>query len=277
MTGIETRYENLLRDVLENGTRREDRTGTGTIGVFGHQIRFDLAKGFPLITTKKVFTRGILEELLWFLNGDTRVKTLQDKDVHIWDSWVLEDGTIGPGYSHQWRHWDVAAEDGGGHIDQIADLVENIKKDPFSRRHIVNAWNVAKLPMMALPPCHTMFQFHVSPDAAGKPWKLNCQLYQRSGDLFLGVPFNIASYAFLIHMVAQQTGLEPGEFIHTFGDAHIYNDHKDQVREQLSREPRPYPTLVIGRKPESIFDYQVSDFEITGYDPHPAIKAPVAV
>jgi thymidylate synthase len=187
------------------------------------------------------------------------------------------DGELGPIYSHQWRHWDIPAEEGGGYIDQIEALVEGIKTDPFSRRHIVSAWNVAKVPDMALPPCHTMFQFHVTPDADGKPWKLNCQLYQRSGDLFLGVPFNIASYAVLTHMIAQQTGLEVGEFIHTFGDAHVYLNHTDQVKEQLSREPRPYPQLKINRKPESIFDYRIEDFEITGYDPHPAIKAPVAV
>jgi thymidylate synthase len=274
---ISTPYEDLLADVLANGTPRADRTGTGTIGVFGRQIRFDLSQGFPLITTKKVFTRGIIEELLWFLAGDTRVKTLQDKNVHIWDQWVLEDGTIGPGYSHQWRHWDIPAEEGGGYIDQIEALVEGITTDPFSRRHIVSAWNVAKVPDMALPPCHTMFQFHVTPDADGKPWKLNCQLYQRSGDLFLGVPFNIASYAVLTHMVAQQTGLEVGEFIHTFGDAHVYSNHVDQVKLQLSREPRSYPQLKINRKPASIFDYRIEDFEIVGYDPHPAIKAPVAV
>lgn len=274
---VPTPYEDLLADVLENGTLRKDRTGVGTIGVFGRQIRYDLSEGFPLITTKKVFTRGILEELLWFLSGDTRVATLQEKDVHIWDEWVLRDGTIGPGYSHQWRHWDLSGAEGGGYIDQIEDLVDGLKNDPFSRRHIVSAWNVGKIHEMALPPCHTMFQLHVTPDADGNPWKLNCQLYQRSGDLFLGVPFNIASYAALTHMLAAQSGLIPGEFIHSFGDAHIYVNHLDQVKEQLTREARPYPKLVLKRTPEDIFGYRIEDFSIEGYDPHPAIRATVAV
>lgn len=274
---IPTPYEDLLRDVLANGSPRSDRTGTGTIGVFGRQIRFDLAEGFPLITTKKVFTRGIIEELLWFLAGDTRVSTLREKNVGIWNEWELEDGTIGPGYSHQWRHWDIDEAEGGGYIDQITALVEGLRNDPFSRRHIVSAWNVAKLADMALPPCHTMFQLHVTPDADGNPWKLNCQLYQRSGDLFLGVPFNIASYAVLTHLLAAQTGLVPGEFIHTFGDAHIYLNHVDQVKEQLSREARPYPQLVLNRQPDSIFGYTIEDISVQGYNPHPAIKAEVSV
>jgi thymidylate synthase len=274
---IPTPYEDLLADVLANGTPRPDRTGTGTIGVFGRQARFDLSKSFPLITTKKVFTRGIIAELLWILAGDTNEHTLRDQNVNIWKEWAKEDGSLGPVYGHQWRHWDVPGAEVGGYIDQIEALIEGLKQNPFSRRHIVNAWNVAQIDDMALPPCHTMFQFHVTPDADGKPWKLNCQLYQRSGDLFLGVPFNIASYAILTHMVAQQVGLEVGEFVHTFGDAHIYVDHEEQVNLQLSREPRPYPQLKITRKPDSIFDYSVEDFEIIGYDPHPAIKAPVAV
>ncbi|QOD05826.1 thymidylate synthase [Pseudarthrobacter sp. BIM B-2242] len=274
---IPTPYEDLLADVLANGTRRPDRTGTGTIGVFGRQIRFDLAEYFPLITTKKVFTRGIIEELLWILAGDTNEHTLRDKNVNIWKEWAKEDGSLGPVYGRQWRHWDIPAEAGGGYIDQIEVLIDGLKNNPFSRRHIVNAWNVAQIEDMALPPCHTMFQFYVTPDADGKPWKLSCQLYQRSGDMFLGVPFNIASYAILTHMVAQQVGLEVGEYIHTFGDAHIYKDHEEQVTLQLSREPRPYPQLKITRKPDSIFDYRVEDFEIVGYDPYDAIKAPVAV
>ena len=275
MTEIATPYEDLLRDVLENGTRRADRTGTGTIGVFGRQIRFDLAAGFPLITTKKVFTRGIIAELLWILAGDTNEHTLRDQNVNIWKQWAAEDGSLGPVYGHQWRHWDSKTP--GVCTDQIEALMEGLVDDPFSRRHIVNAWNVDDLHHMALPPCHTMFQFHVTPDADGNPWKLNCQLYQRSGDLFLGVPFNIASYAILTQMIAQQSGLEAGEFVHTFGDAHIYLNHVDQVKEQLSREPRPYPTLVIGRKPASIFDYKVEDFRIEGYNPHPKIEAAVSV
>lgn len=274
---ISTPYEDLLADVLANGTPRPDRTGTGTIGVFGRQIRFDLSESFPLITTKKVFTRGIIAELLWILDGDTNEHTLRDQNVNIWKEWAKEDGSLGPVYGHQWRHWDVPGAEGGGYIDQIEALIEGLKNNPFSRRHIVNAWNVAQVDDMALPPCHTMFQFHVTPDADGNPWKLNCQLYQRSGDLFLGVPFNIASYAILTHMVAQQVGLEVGEFVHTFGDAHIYLDHKAQVKLQLSREARPYPQLKITRMPDSIFDYRVEDFEIIGYDPHPAIAAPVAV
>lgn len=263
-------YEDLLLDVLENGDTKSDRTGTGTTSVFGRQIRFDLSDGFPLITTKKVFTKGIIAELLWLLNGDTNSKTLEDQGVNIWKAWANpETGELGKVYGAQWRSWTGA--DGETH-DQIAQVIEDIKKNPDSRRHIVSAWNVGDLKDMALVPCHAFFQFYVSSDG-----KLSCQLYQRSADMFLGVPFNIASYALLTHMIAQQTGLEVGEFIHTFGDAHIYSNHEDQVLEQLSRQPYPFPKLVIKRKPDSIFDYALDDFEFDGYQHHPTIKAPVAV
>jgi thymidylate synthase len=266
---IPTPYEDLLRDVLENGVEKTDRTGTGTKSVFVRSMRFDLSKSFPLITTKKVFTKGIIAELLWLLDGDTNAKTLEDQGVKIWSEWAdPETRDLGPIYGKQWRSWP---DYDGGTIDQITEVVESIKSNPDSRRHIVNAWNVAQVKDMALPPCHTMFQFYVADG------KLSCHLYQRSGDMFLGIPFNIASYSLLTHMIAQQTGLEVGEFIHTIGDAHIYADHIDQVNEQLSREAREYPQLVIKRKPESIFDYKLEDFAFEGYDPHPKITAPVAV
>jgi len=261
-------YLQLLRDVLDRGTRKTDRTGTGTISTFGPQLRFDLQAGFPLVTTKKVHLRSIVVELLWFLRGDTNVGFLHDNGVTIWDEWARPDGDLGPVYGKQWRSW--TGPDGKVH-DQIADLIVTLRRDPDSRRMVVCAWNVGELAQMALAPCHCLFQFYV---AGGK---LSCQLYQRSADLFLGVPFNIASYALLTCMVAQQCDLQPGEFVHTFGDAHIYLNHLDQVREQLSRAPRPLPTLRIARRPDSIFAYAPGDFEFVGYDPHPAIRAPVAV
>ena len=268
MNAIPTPYEDLLRDVMANGTTKSDRTGTGTRSVFGRQIRYDLAQGFPLITTKRVHFKSVALELLWFLRGDSNAKWLQERGVKIWNEWADADGELGPVYGVQWRSWPTPD---GGHIDQIANLVEDLKNNPDSRRHIVSAWNVAEIKNMALPPCHAFFQFYVADG------KLSCQLYQRSADMFLGVPFNIASYALLTLMLAQQVGLEPGEFIWTGGDVHVYDDHVDQVREQLSREPYPYPTLNILRKPESIFDYSLEDFEVANYQHHPAIKAPVAV
>ncbi|MFT4471788.1 thymidylate synthase [Arthrobacter sulfonylureivorans] len=253
---------------MANGTAKSDRTGTGTRSVFGRQIRYDLAQGFPLITTKRVHFKSVALELLWFLRGDSNAKWLQERGVKIWNEWADADGELGPVYGVQWRSWPTPD---GGHIDQIANLVEDLKNNPDSRRHIVSAWNVAEIKNMALPPCHAFFQFYVADG------KLSCQLYQRSADMFLGVPFNIASYALLTQMLAQQVGLEPGEFIWTGGDVHVYDDHVDQVREQLSREPYPYPTLNILRKPESIFDYSLEDFDVANYQHHPAIKAPVAV
>jgi thymidylate synthase len=267
-TTIHAPYEDLMRHVFTQGVDKADRTGTGTRSVFGHQMRFDLSQGFPLITTKKVFMKAIVLELLWFLRGDSNAKWLQERGVTIWDEWAKPDGDLGPVYGVQWRSWPTP---GGGHIDQIAEVVKQLKTNPDSRRIIVSAWNVAELSKMALMPCHAFFQLYV---ANGK---LSCQLYQRSADIFLGVPFNIASYALLTHMLAQQCGLEVGEFIWTGGDCHIYSNHHEQVTLQLSREPRPYPQLVIKRKPDSIFDYQYEDFAVEGYDPHPAIKAPVAV
>src|SRR6476469_9235086 len=267
MVSIPTPYEDLLRDVLEHGTHKSDRTGTGTRSVFGRQLRFDLGKSFPLITTKRVHFKSVAVELLWFLRGDSNVKWMQDQGVTIWNEWADADGELGPVYGVQWRSWPTPD---GGHIDQIAELVENLKSNPDSRRHIISAWNVAELQDMALPPCHAFFQFYV---ANGK---LSCQLYQRSADLFLGVPFNIASYALLTHMMAAQSGLEAGEFIWTGGDCHIYHNHVEQVTEQLSREPRPYPELVLAPR-DSIFGYTYDDIAIVNYDPHPAIKAPVAV
>ena len=267
-------YLDLLRRILDEGVRREDRTGTGTVSVFGHQMVFDLREGFPLVTTKKIYTRSVFGELLWFLRGDTNVGWLHDNNIHIWDEWADENGDLGPVYGHQWRSWP----DDDGTIDQIANVVEQIRTNPWSRRHIVSAWNVAEIKEMALPPCHAMFQFYVAPSAvAGQAAKLSCQLYQRSGDIFLGVPFNIASYALLTHMVAQQCDLDVGDFIWTGGDCHIYSNHQEQVALQLSRAPLPYPTLNITRKPESIFDYAFDDFEFVNYQHHPAIKAPVAV
>lgn len=261
-------YETFMRHVYEHGVTKTDRTGTGTRSVFGYQMRFDLSQGFPMVTTKKLHTRSIFVELLWFLRGDSNVRWLQERGVTIWDEWAREDGELGPVYGVQWRSWPAPD---GRHIDQITQVVEQIKRNPDSRRLIVSAWNVAEIQNMALPPCHAFFQFYV---AEGK---LSCQLYQRSADIFLGVPFNIASYALLTHMVAQQCGLEVGDFIWTGGDCHIYSNHYEQVELQLSREPYPYPTLNITRKPESLFDYQYEDFVIENYQFHPHIKAPVAV
>lgn len=261
-------YETFMKHVFENGVTKTDRTGTGTRSVFGYQMRFDLAQGFPLITTKKLHTKSIFIELLWFLRGDSNVRWLQERGVSIWDEWADAQGDLGPVYGAQWRSWPTP---NGGHIDQINQVLEQIRNNPDSRRLIVSAWNVSDIPRMALPPCHAFFQFYV---AQGK---LSCQLYQRSADIFLGVPFNIASYALLTHLVAQQCNLDVGDFVWTGGDCHIYSNHFDQVQLQLSREPRPYPSLQIKRKPDSIFDYTYEDFEITGYDPHPHIKAPVAV
>jgi thymidylate synthase len=261
-------YHDLMRDILENGVEKQDRTGTGTLSVFGRQMRFNLQEGFPLITTKKLHIRSIIVELLWFLRGDTNIKYLHDHNVTIWDEWADANGNLGPVYGHQWRSWPTPD---GRTIDQIHQLVERLKSDPDSRRHIVTAWNPSDIDKMALPPCHVLFQFYV---ARGK---LSCQLYQRSADFFLGVPFNIASYSLLTHMVAQQTGYEPGEFIWTGGDVHLYLNHLNQVHLQLSREPFPLPQLRILRKPDSIFDYRLEDFEIVNYQAHPPIKAPVAV
>ncbi len=265
---IATPYEDLLRDVMANGTHKADRTGTGTRSVFGRQLRFDLSKGFPLITTKRVHFKSVAVELLWFLRGESNVKWMQDQGVTIWDEWADADGELGPVYGVQWRSWPTPD---GGHIDQISALMESLRTNPDSRRHIVSAWNVAELGSMALPPCHAFFQFYV---AGGR---LSCQLYQRSADMFLGVPFNIASYALLTHMIAQQLGLEPGEFVWTGGDVHVYDNHVDQVNQQLSREPFEYPQLKIRRTPASIFEYNVEDFEVVGYQHHPAIKGAVAV
>jgi thymidylate synthase len=261
-------YEDFMRHVAEHGVAKADRTGTGTKSVFGHQMRFDLRAGFPLITTKKVHLKSVILELLWFLRGDSNAKWLQERGVTIWNEWAKPDGDLGPVYGVQWRSWPTPD---GGHIDQIAEVVTQLKTNPDSRRIIVSAWNVAELHKMALMPCHAFFQFYV---AEGR---LSCQLYQRSADIFLGVPFNIASYALLTHMLAQQCDLAVGDFIWTGGDCHIYSNHAEQVALQLTREPRPLPTLLIKRRPPSIFDYAFEDFEVQGYDPHPAIKAPVAV
>ncbi len=261
-------YLDLLTHVMENGTQKEDRTGTGTKSVFGYQMRFDLSEGFPLMTTKKVHTRSIIHELLWFLKGETNIKYLKDNGVSIWDEWADADGNLGPVYGYQWRSWPTA---NGGTIDQISNLIQQIKKNPDSRRLLVNAWNVGEIENMALPPCHILFQFYVADG------KLSCQLYQRSADLFLGVPFNIASYALLTHLVAQVCGLKVGEFIHTLGDAHIYNNHFDQVNLQLSRDTRPLPQLQLNPLIKDIFEFKYGDIMIVNYDPHPAIKAPVAV
>lgn len=261
-------YGNLLSQALECGVKKSDRTGTGTYSVFGHQMRFNLAQGFPLVTTKKVHWKSIAYELLWFLKGSSNVRWLQQHGVTIWDEWANEHGDLGPVYGVQWRSWPDGK---GGAIDQIANLVNGIKRNPDSRRHIVSAWNPAEVEHMALPPCHALFQFYVANGA------LSCQLYQRSADIFLGVPFNIASYALLTHMVAQQCGLAVGEFVWTGGDCHLYSNHVEQARLQLSRAPYPYPTLHIKRQPESIFDYQYDDFELIDYQYHPAIKAPVSI
>ena len=265
---VRHQYEDLLRHVYFHGAEKSDRTGTGTKSVFGHQMRFDLAEGFPLVTTKKVHLKSIILELLWFLRGDSNVRWLQERGCTIWDEWAAEDGSLGPVYGVQWRSWPTP---GGGHIDQIQQVIDTLKTNPDSRRILVSAWNVAELDQMALMPCHALFQFYV---AGGK---LSCQLYQRSADIFLGVPFNIASYALLTHMVAQQCDLDVGDFIWTGGDCHIYSNHFEQVELQLSRAPYPYPTLHIQRKPDSIFDYQFEDFEVRDYQCHAAIKAPVAV
>jgi thymidylate synthase len=261
-------YHDLLQRILDEGVEQQDRTGVGTLSVFGHQMRFDLSKGFPLVTTKKLHLRSIIIELLWFLRGDTNVRWLQERKVSIWDEWASAEGDLGPVYGKQWRDWEGPR---GEHIDQIAELIALIRRDPASRRQIVSAWNPAELPRMALAPCHCLFQTQV---AGGK---LNLQLYQRSADVFLGVPFNIASYALLTHMLAQQCGLEPGTFVWTGGDCHLYSNHLDQARLQLSREQRPLPRLHILRRPDSIDAYEYEDFEILGYDPHPHIKAEVAV
>ena len=265
---VPTPYEDLLRDVLESGTHKSDRTGTGTTSVFGRQIRFDLSQGFPLITTKRVHFKSIAYELLWFLRGDSNVKWLQDNGVTIWDEWADASGDLGPVYGVQWRSWPTPD---GESIDQLSDVIDQIRKAPDSRRLIVSAWNPADIPDMALAPCHALFQFYVADG------KLSCQLYQRSADLFLGVPFNIASYALLTLMVAQQVGLEPGDFVWTGGDCHIYDNHLDQVREQLSRDAYPYPSLRFARRPESIFDYAYDDFIVEDYQHHAPIRAAVAV
>jgi thymidylate synthase len=261
-------YLDLLRHIRANGVLKQDRTGTGTQSVFGYQMRFNLQEGFPLLTTKKVHLKSIIYELLWFLAGDTNIKYLKDHGVSIWDEWANENGDLGPVYGHQWRSWPTPE---GGTIDQISMVIDTIKRNPDSRRLLVTAWNPADVEKMALPPCHCLFQFYV---AGGK---LSCQLYQRSADVFLGVPFNIASYALLTMMIAQVTGLEPGEFVHTLGDAHIYKNHFDQVALQLTREPRPLPTMRLNPDVKSIFDFRYEDFVLEGYDPWPAIKAPVAV
>jgi len=261
-------YLDLLRHVLEHGARKSDRTGTGTLSVFGYQMRYDLSAGFPLLTTKKLHTRSIIHELLWFLRGDTNIRYLQENKVSIWDEWANEKGELGPVYGYQWRSWPTPD---GRHIDQISQVVEQIKRNPDSRRLIVSAWNVADVDKMALPPCHLLFQFYVADG------KLSCQLYQRSADIFLGVPFNIASYALLTLMVAQVTGLKPGDFVHTLGDTHLYLNHLEQAQLQLTRAPKPLPTMRLNPARTSLFDFVYEDFELLNYDPHPAIKAPVAV
>jgi len=261
-------YQDLMRHVLEHGHKKEDRTGTGTLSVFGYQMRFDLAEGFPLLTTKKVHLKSIIHELLWFLQGSTNIKYLKDNGVSIWDEWADEQGNLGPVYGYQWRNWP---RPDGTHIDQIAQVVNMIRKNPDSRRLIVSAWNVADVDRMKLPPCHAFFQFYVADG------KLSCQLYQRSADIFLGVPFNIASYALLTMMVAQVCGLKLGDFVHTLGDAHIYLNHLEQTREQLSRAPRALPAMRINPEVQDIFGFRFEDFTLENYDPHPAIKAPVAV
>lgn len=261
-------YLDLMRHILANGTQKDDRTGTGTISVFGHQMRFDLNEGFPVLTTKKLHLRSIIHELLWFLSGDTNIRYLQDNNVSIWDEWADKNGDLGPVYGSQWRSWPTPD---GKHIDQISQVIEQLKNNPDSRRIIVSAWNVGEIENMALPPCHAFFQFYVADGT------LSCQLYQRSADVFLGVPFNIASYALLTMMMAQVCGLKPGEFIHTLGDAHLYLNHLEQTRKQLARETRSLPGMKINPDVNNIFDFRFEDFELVDYDPHPSIKAPVAV
>ncbi len=261
-------YLTLLNHVLTNGVEQQDRTGTGTISTFGYQMRFDLSKGFPLLTTKKLHTKSIIHELLWFLRGETNVKSLQEVGVSIWNEWADEQGELGPVYGAQWRAWPTAD---GSSVDQLSDLIEQLQNNPYSRRHIISAWNVGEIDKMALPPCHTMFQFYV---AQGK---LSCQLYQRSADVFLGVPFNVSSYALLLIMIAHVTNLEVGEFIHTFGDVHVYKNHIEQAKLQLQRQPFPLPSLEVTRKVDSIFDFKYEDFELKNYQSHPHISAPVAV
>jgi thymidylate synthase len=261
-------YLELLSHVMEHGAEKKDRTGTGTISTFGYQMRFDLSEGFPVVTTKKLHLRSIIYELLWFLSGSTNVKYLQENGVRIWNEWADSDGNLGPVYGYQWRSWPASD---GRHIDQVTTVVNSLKNNPDSRRHIVSAWNVGDLEKMALPPCHVLFQFYV---AGGR---LSCQLYQRSADIFLGVPFNIASYSLLALMMAQVTGLKPGEFIHTFGDAHIYLNHIEQVRLQLTREPRPLPVMTLNPEVKDIFSFKYEDFTLTGYDPHPVIKGEISV
>ncbi len=269
-------YKNLVQHILDTGVKKEDRTGVGTISTFGYQMRFDLSKGFPLLTIKKTYWKGVAYELLWFLSGNTNIQYLLDHNVHIWDEWADEKGNLGPVYGAQWRSWEALAKDEEGnyiprYIDQISEVVHQIKTNPDSRRLIVNTWNVGKIDEMALPPCHMFFQFYVADN------KLSCQLYQRSADTFLGVPFNIASYSLLVHMIAHVCKLEVGTFVHTIGDAHLYLNHLDQVNMMLQREPRPLPTLKINREVTDIFDFKYEDFELIGYDPHPTIKAEVAV
>ena len=267
-------YLDLLSHVMENGTDRMDRTGTGTRGVFGYQMRFDLSEGFPMVTTKKLHKKSIVHELIWFLAGDTNIGYLKENGVRIWDEWADENGDLGPVYGKQWRRWEGPD---GAVIDQVDRVIDAIKNNPHSRRHIVSAWNPADVDDMALPPCHCLFQFFVSPDPAGGKDKLSCQLYQRSADIFLGVPFNIASYALLVHMVAQVCDLAVGDFVHTFGDAHIYSNHFEQVTKQLTRKPKPLPTLELNPDVKSVFDFTYDDIEIVGYEAHPHIAGKVAV
>ncbi len=270
-------YLDLMRHVLEHGHQKTDRTGTGTLSVFGWQMRFNLADGFPLVTTKKLHLRSIIHELLWFLQGDTNIRYLKDNGVSIWDDWADENGELGPVYGKQWRRWETAD---GRTVDQVGQLVEALKKNPDSRRHLVSAWNPGEVDRMALPPCHALFQFYVAPgnpDAADPRPKLSCQLYQRSADIFLGVPFNIASYALLTHMMAQVCDYGVGDFVHTLGDAHLYSNHLEQARLQLSREPRPLPTLHLNPEVRDLFAFRFEDIRLDGYDPHPHIAAPVAV